>query len=257
MENKNIFSLDDRIALVTGAGTGLGCHFSQVLARAGAKVVLTARREEKLKETAASIGTNNDSLMCISMDVTSVDSIHAAMARINDEFGPVDILVNNAGVNAPASAKNLSEEAWDQIVDTNLKGCFLLSKEVANGLIKTNRDGSIINITSVLGQRVQKEIVAYSASKSGLIRMTQSLALEWARYKIRVNALNPGFFLTEITEQYLALPVGKALIDRIPQQRAGDMDELTWPLLLLASDAGSYITGSTLTVDGGLLSSAL
>jgi NAD(P)-dependent dehydrogenase (short-subunit alcohol dehydrogenase family) len=187
----------------------------------------------------------------LELDVADEASIKRGL--LDDRLpGPVEILVNNAGLSRPGPALQLPTVDWDAVFATNLRGGFLLARAVAEALIDAGKPGNIINVCSVLGRSPQKGVMPYAASKAGLLHVTRLLALEWARYGIRVNALVPGFFRTSITASYLDSAAGRSLVQRIPQRRAGAIDELAWPLLLLASDASAYMTGAELVVDGGL-----
>jgi len=251
------FSVDGKVALITGAGSGLGRHFSQTLARAGASVVLAARRREKLEETAAMIRAAGGSANCLDLDVTDAASVRACFREMIAEVGAPDIVVNNAGIARQSYLTDHSEEDWDAIIDTNLKGVFLVAQAAARAMIEAQKTGSIINISSVLGFGVAKTLAAYSAAKCAVVSLTRTMALEWVRNGIRVNALAPGYFITEINEKQFEQGAGQELVKRIPMQRIGELEELSGPLLLLASDAGSFMTGSTVTVDGGHLCSSL
>ncbi len=251
--SQELFALDGRLALVTGAGTGLGAHFAAVLAGAGARVVLAARRETKLAETAERIRAAGGQAHCLPVDVSSAESVSALFERCVAEIGVPDILVNNAGISRDGLLHELSETDWDAVVDTNLKGVHLVAAEAARRLAAAGQPGTIINIASVLGIGVEKTLGPYMAAKAGVIQLTRAQALEWAKFRIRANALAPGYFLTDINRDFFATPAGEAMVKRIPQRRIGEYDDLTGPLLLLASDASRYMTGSTLVVDGGHL----
>ena len=251
------FSLSGRHVLVTGASSGLGKHFARVLAEAGAKVTLAARREAALAETVADLRGKQLQAQSVVMDVTNAKSIETSFETAEKSFGPVGVLINNAGVTATKAALDLDEASWDQVVDTNLKGVWLAAQVAARRMVANKTSGSIVNIASILGLRVAGAVAPYAVSKAGVVQLTKALALEWARYRIRVNALAPGYIETELNDAFFASEAGKALIKRIPQRRLGEMRELDGPLLLLASDAGSYMTGSVLAVDGGHLVSGL
>jgi NAD(P)-dependent dehydrogenase (short-subunit alcohol dehydrogenase family) len=245
------FDLTGRTALVTGASSGLGWRFAEVLAEAGAKVAIAARRTDRLEALAEGITSRGGTVLPIALDVTHPPGIKAVVAAVEAALGPLRILVNNSGV-APASAfLDHSEEDWDRTLDTNLKGAFLVAQEVARRMVANGQGGSIINTASMLGLVVAKGSAAYSASKAGVISLTKTMALELARHGIRVNAICPGYFETEMTESYLATPQGQAEIKAIPMRRVGKAEELDGLLLLLASDASSFMTGSSVLVDGG------
>ena len=245
--------LAGKTALVTGASGGLGAHFSVVLARAGAEVILAARREDALRSVGDAIQAAGGRCSTLRLDVADPASIRDAEPRLHG----VDILVNNAGIGRQSSALEHSEADWDAVLDTNLKGMFLLSQAVARAMRAREAPGSIINVSSILGLRQTGGVASYATSKAGAIQLTKSLALEWARYGIRVNALAPGYFDNEVNAELWDSEPGKAMLRRIPQRRPGRLEDLDGPLLLLASDASAYMTGSVLVVDGGHLVSTL
>ncbi len=244
------FDLSGRSAVITGGGTGLGKRFAQVLSAAGASVVLCARRTDKLQETAAEINKAGGRALCVSMDVTDAAQVAAGFDAAED-FGQVSILVNNAGVAAQSVLLDMEETEWDTVLDTNLKGAWLVAREAARRMIAAGTSGSIINIASILGYSAQKGTGPYAASKAALIQITRVMALEWAKYGIRVNAMAPGYFATEMSEGFLTSETAQNMIKRIPQRRLGRPDQLDGTILLLASDASEYMTGTTITVDGG------
>ncbi len=248
--------LSGRVALVTGASSGLGAHVASVLARSGAGVVLAARRIESCEALAETVRAAGGDATAIRLDVADAASVRTALAEVDARFGRLDVLVNNAGVATTATALDLAEADWDTVIDTNLKGAFLCAQAAA-ALMKRGGGGSIVNVASILGVRVASHVSAYAASKAGLLQLTRALALEWARYGIRVNALSPGYIETEMTRDAIAGPVGEALVKRIPQRRIGQPSDLDGPLLLLCSDASRYMTGAEIVVDGGHLVSAL
>ena len=254
----DLFKLDGKVALITGAGSGLGRQFAETLSDAGASVVLAARRREKLEETAELVRNKGANAICLELDVTDSLSVTNCVRETTSEFGTPDILVNNAGIAKQAFLTDISEDDWDAVLDTNLKGVFMVAQAVAKSMINADKHGSIINIASVLGLRVSKALGSYIAAKSAVVQLTKAMAIEWSRYNIRVNALAPGYFITEINqEQFADGSAEEFLMRRVPMSRVGDLREIAGPLLLLASDAGSYMTGSIIAVDGGHVCSSL
>lgn len=250
-------NLSNRHALVTGASSGLGRHMATILSAHGARVSLAARRVEKLDDLAAEIAEAGGRAQAVEMDVGDPDAVAAGFAEAADAFGPVAICVNNAGVSHMDRAEALDAATWDKVTNVNLRGVFLVAQAAGRQMIEAGQGGSIVNIASILGERVAGGVAAYAASKAGVLQMTRALALEWARHGIRVNAIAPGYMQTDLNEDFFASEAGKALVKRIPQRRLGELSELDGPLLLLVSDAGSFVTGVTLPVDGGHLCSTL
>ncbi len=252
-----LFDLNGRHVLVTGASSGLGRHFAGTLAKAGAVLSLGARRSDALAETVSRVENAGGQAHAVKMDVTDAASIEAALDAAESRFGPVAVLINNAGVTITKAAIDLDESDWNGVVDTNLKGVWLTAQATAKRMVRHGQGGSIVNVASILGLRVAGGVAPYTVSKAAVIQLTKALALEWARHKIRVNALAPGYIETELNDAFFETDLGKALIKRIPQRRLGQAAELDGPLLLLASDAGSYMTGSIVAADGGHLVSSL
>lgn len=246
--------LNGKTALVTGASSGLGKHFATVLASQGVHVVLAARKEETLRNECATISEAGGKASFVVMDVTSPTSVEQAFEAAAKSF---DIIINNAGISGAGPALDISEQTWDSVVDTNVKGVFSVAQAGARKMRDDRRGGSIVNVASILGLRVAGQVAAYTASKAAVVQLTKALALEWARFGIRVNALCPGYFETELNKEFFSSDAGQALVKRIPQKRLGRLHELNVPLLLLSSDAGSFITGASLAVDGGHLVSSL
>ncbi len=245
------YDLSGRAALVTGASSGLGRHFALVLARAGAEVAVAARRLKRLQALTKEIEGFGGRAVPIALDVTDPASVAAAVTAAEQELGGIAILVNNAGVVVVKPALEHTVADWDAVVDTNLKGAWLVAREVAAHMVRLGHGGSIVNIASILGSVVAQQAPSYCASKAALIHLTKALALELARHKIRVNALAPGYYQTAMNREWLDTEAGRAMIKSIPQRRAGRPEDLDGALLLLASDASRYMTGTVLTVDGG------
>ena len=250
-------SMQGKCALVTGAFGGLGRHFALTLVRAGARVGLVGRRVEAGEALAAEIRAAGGTCSVQAMDVTDPQSVQRAVDGVVQALGPLDVLVNNAGVAVTKAFLDLTEKDWNDVVDVNLNGAWRVAQCVARHMRDSKRGGSIVNIASITGIRVAGAISAYVASKAGLIQLTEAMALELARYRIRVNALAPGYIETDINRDFFTSEAGQALIKRIPQRRIGKAEELDGPLLLLASDASSYMTGSVIVADGGHLVSSL
>ena len=246
-----LFRLDGKTALVTGASSGLGAHFAQILSDAGAHVVLAARRMERIEAMAQDLNASGGKAMAVSLDVTKTDSVEAAFAEADSKLGPISIVVNNAGVARPKKFVELSEDDWDFVMDVNLKGAWRVSQKAAQQMLAQNVSGSIINIASILALGVGPTHSAYATSKAALAHMTKSMATELFKHGIRVNALCPGYVLTEMNEDFFATEAGQAYLQQTPPKRLGTSDELTGPLLLLASDASTFMTGVLMPVDGG------
>jgi NAD(P)-dependent dehydrogenase (short-subunit alcohol dehydrogenase family) len=245
------FDLAGEVALVTGASSGIGRHLAELLATAGAKVALAARRVDRLAEVARDIAREGGKSLPIACDVTRSDSVAAAVAKAETELGPLTILVNNAGVVVSKPLFEHTEADWDHVVDTNLKGAWLAARDFAHHLVGLKRPGRIINISSVLASRTIGRVPAYSAAKAGLTHLTHVLAMELARYGILVNAIAPGYVETDFNRAFFQTEAGKALISRIPLKRLGQTDDLDGALLFLASPASAYVTGAVVSVDGG------
>ncbi|MEW5703311.1 MAG: glucose 1-dehydrogenase [Pseudomonadota bacterium] len=246
------YDLSGQCAFVSGASSGLGRHFALVLARAGAKVAAAARRTEKLKELKAEIEAFDGRAIPIALDVQDAKSVRRAVATAETELGPITILVNNAGIAIPKAFLDVTEADWDAVVGTNLKGAWLLAREVAAHMARLGHGGSIINITSIIAERVVGHNAAYGAAKAGLVHLTKAMAVELARYDIRVNAIAPGYIATEMNRDFLKSEAeAEKLKKRIPLRRLGSPEDLDGALLLLASKASAFMTGTVVTVDGG------
>lgn len=251
------FRLPGAVALVTGASSGFGRHFGSVLARAGARVVLAARRKERVQAACDEIVAEGGEAIALPLDVTDTASISSAFELAEEAFGVVTVVVNNAGITIPKALVDLTDDDWSAVVDTNLNGVAYVTREAARRMIAAGSGGSVINIASILAQREQKLLTNYAASKAAVIQFTRTSALELAQHDIRVNAICPGYFETDLNRGWLSSPDGQAMISRIPQRRVGDLEDLNGPLLLLASHAGALMTGTSITVDGGHVLSSL
>ncbi len=251
MNSAALFDLKGEVALVTGASSGLGRRFAQILAANGAKVVLVARRAERLSELRARIASDGGSAVAIEADVNDRAAMTRAFDAAESEFGTVTVLVNNAGIAHSGRAVDLSEDEWRRILSTDLDAVFFWAQEAARRMLAQKKHGAIVNIASVLGFGVSKGVAAYATAKAGVVQLTKALALEWAFRGIRVNAIAPGWFVTEINEDYLTSDEGKAMTRSIPMGRFGAEGDLDGTLLLLTSKAGAYLTGATIVVDGG------
>jgi NAD(P)-dependent dehydrogenase (short-subunit alcohol dehydrogenase family) len=249
-------TLAGRNALVTGANGGLGSHFAVTLAKAGANVAVAARRLDSLREVQDTIGKLGVRVAPVSLDVTDAASVAGAFDAASGELGPISVVVNNAGIAVTKPILDQTEEDWRQVVEVNLNGAWRVAQAAARHMVK-HGGGSIVNIGSILGLRVSSQVPAYAASKAALVQLTKAMALELARHNIRVNVLAPGYVETGINREFFASEPGQALLKRVPQRRLGKPDELDGALLLLASDAGSFMTGAVVAVDGGHLVNTL
>ena len=251
------FSLKGRVVLITGASTGLGQHFAEVLASAGARVAVAARRADKLAATVEHIRASGGEAVALTLDVTQSSSVKACLDALNAEWGAPDVVINNAGVTVTRSLLEQTEEDWDQIMATNLKGAWLVATEAARRMVAADKGGAIVNVASILGERVAGGVAPYAISKAGVVQATKAMALELARHQIRVNALLPGYVITDLNRDFLQSEVGDKLRMRIPSRRFLELSDLDGPMLLLASDAGAAMTGTCLAVDAGHLVSSL
>ncbi len=247
------FRLDGKRALITGASSGFGAHFAQLLATAGAEVVLAARRTDKLADLQQSLTAHGHQATSVSLDVSARDSVSACF----DQVGACDIVINNAGITVTRALLDQTEADWDSVIDTNLKGCWLVATEAARRLRAAGQPGTIVNIASILGERVAAGVAPYAISKAAVLQATRVMALELARYQIRVNALLPGYVVTDLNRDFLHSEAGEKLRSRIPTRRFGEITDLDGPLLLLCSDAGIGMTGACVAVDHGHLLSSL
>jgi 3-oxoacyl-[acyl-carrier protein] reductase len=251
MKASELFDLTGRVALVTGASSGLGVRFAEVLAANGADVALVARRHDRLAEVASRIKAAGGRAVTVAADVLDRAEMKAAFDAVEAEFGTVTILINNAGVAHADRAIEMAQDEWRRVLGTNLDAVFFWAQEAANRMLLADKRGAIVNIASVLGFGVAKGVVGYTTAKAGVVQLTKALGLELAFKGIRVNAIAPGWFITEINRDYLSTEAGEKLKRDIPTGRFGQDGDLDGALLLLASDAGRFIAGATIVVDGG------
>ncbi len=250
------FRLDRKHVLVTGASSGLGAHFARLLVDAGARVSLAARRTDKLQALVEQLRQAGGEARAVALDVTDPSSVGSCFDAVVD-WGAPDVVINNAGVTVTKGVLQQSPEDYDLVLDTNLKGAWLVATEAARRMVAAGKGGSIVNVASILGERVAGGVAPYAISKAGVLQLTKALALELARHGIRVNALMPGYVVTDLNRDFLLSEPGDKLKARIPSRRFGELTDLDGPLLLLASDAGAAMSGSTLAVDGAHLVSSL
>jgi NAD(P)-dependent dehydrogenase (short-subunit alcohol dehydrogenase family) len=251
MTAAQIFDLTGKVALVTGASSGLGARFAEVLAENGAALALVARRADRLGAVKARIEESGGRAIAVEADVRDRAAMKAAFDAAEKTFGTVTVLVNNAGVVHSGRAVELKEEDWRRVLATNLDAVFYWAQEAARRMLAAGKGGAIVNIASVLGLNVDKGVVAYATAKAGVVQLTKALALELAFKNIRVNAIAPGWIVTDINRDYLSGEQGAAMKRQIPMGRFGEERDLDGPLLLLVSDAGRYMTGATIVADGG------
>lgn len=245
--------LNGKVALVTGASSGFGWRFALTLAKCGAHVVVAARRADRLQTLVAEITAAGGSATALALDVTDANAVTSALAGLER----LDIVVNNAGIAGRSNALDCDENEWRQVYDVNVNGVWFVAQAAARRMVDLKVAGSIINIASITGIRPGARTAVYASSKAAVIQMTKALAMEWARYGIRVNGLAPGYFETDLNRELIQSEFGKTLMKRIPQRRFGELPDLDGPLLLLASDASAYMTGAVIAVDGGHLVSPL
>ena len=253
-------NFEGKIAMVTGASSGLGARFAKVLAQGGAQVVLASRRTERLKELRAEIEADGGAAHVVSLDVTDYASIKAAIAHAETEAGPIDILVNNSGVSTTQRLIDVTPDDYAYVMDTNQRGAFFVAQEAAKRMIARakgdpKKQHRIINIASVAGLRVLPQIGIYCVSKAAVVHMTKSMAVEWGRYNINVNAICPGYISTEINAEHFQSEQGRALVNMLPRKRVGEPQDLDGLLLLLASDEAHFINGAIMTADDGMSAS--
>ncbi|MGI9319028.1 MAG: SDR family NAD(P)-dependent oxidoreductase [bacterium] len=256
-ELEQMFNLSGKTVLVTGASSGIGEHAARLFARAGCRVVLAARRLEKIQSIAADLEITGSDSIGIVMDVNRRDNVEAAISDVIERYGSIDILLNNAGIAKTERFLDMSETQWGDVIETNLNGVWRVGQVVARQMIRQSDGGCMINIASVLGLAVQRKQANYIAAKSAVIQLTKSMALELGSKGVRVNAIAPGYFTTDINREFLTSKLGSQYIESLFPRRAGDLDELDGAILLLAGPAGSYINGSVITVDGGTMLAGL
>lgn len=247
--------LAGKIALVTGASSGLGERFARVLAAAGARVAIAARRANRLDALAAELRAAGHEALPVVIDVASVASVRAGAAAVLEAWGPIDILVNNAGISIQAKLEAIEEAEYDAVLNTNLKGAFFMAQAVARQMIAHKREGRIVNIASIVGMRAVGQLSSYGMAKAGMIQMTHSMAREWGRHGINTNAIAPGYIATDISAEFLATEAGAKWVGALPRRRMGRAEDLDGLLLLLcAGEAARFINGSVMVADDGFTS---
>jgi 3-oxoacyl-[acyl-carrier protein] reductase len=251
MKASALFDLTGRVALVTGASSGLGVRFAEVLAANGAAVALVARRRDRLDGVKHRIVAAGGRAITIEADVCDRAAMHRAFDAVEAAFGPATILANNAGVAHSGRAIELPEAEWRRVLDTDLDAVFFWAQEAARRMLAADKGGAIVNIASVIAFGAAKGVIAYAVAKAGVMQVTKALALELAFKGIRVNAIAPGWFVTELNDDYLTSEAGQKIKREIPVGRFGEDGDLDGTLLLLASDAGRFMAGTTIVVDGG------
>ena len=241
-----------RSIFITGASSGIGEHIARLCARLGAKVAIAARRVDALRDLEGELRASGAAgALAIELDVSDAVAVERAIRSARHEFGALDVVVNNAGVAPDGAAIDMPMDRFDRVLDINLRGAYAVATSAARVWREDGRGGSLVNIASILGLRQAAGVSPYAISKAGMVQMTKVLALEWARHGVRVNALAPGYIDTPMTSDFFASDVGKAMLNRIPMRRIGKPEDLDGPFLLLASEAGSYMTGAVIPVDGG------
>ena len=251
--------LEGRVALVTGASSGLGAQFARTLAKSGACVVLAARRVERLKALRAEIEAGGGDAHVVQLDVTDIDSIKAAVARAETEVGTLDILINNSGVSTTQKLVDVTPEDYDFVMDTNVRGAFFVAQEVGKRMLARARGaapgtytgGRIVNIASMAGLRVLSQIGVYAMSKAAVVHMTRAMALEWGKYDINVNAICPGYIDTEINHHHWQTEQGRKLVELLPRKRVGTPQDLDTTLLMLCAKESRFINGAIIQADDG------
>ncbi len=251
--------LSGRVALITGASSGLGAQFAKTLSAAGYGVVLAARRIERLKTLRAEIEANDGDAHVVGMDVTDIDSIRAAVAHAETEMGTIDILVNNSGISIAGKLTDVTPDEYDQVMATNTRGAFFVAQEVAKRMIARSKGaapgtftgGRIVNIASMAGLRVLSQIGVYAMSKAAVIHMTRAMALEWGRHGINVNAICPGYIDTEINHHHWSTDAGQKLVQMLPRRRLGKPQDLDSTLLMLCANESHFVNGAVIAADDG------
>lgn len=251
------FRLDGRTALVTGASSGLGRHFARLLAAQGASVAVAARRADKLAGLVDEIRSGGGVALAVTLDVMDPESVERALSTMTERIGIPDVVINNAGLTVTRPLLEQTVLDFDNVMNTNLRGCWMVATAAARRMVAAGRKGSIVNIASILGERVAGGVAPYAISKAGVIQATKAMALELARYGIRVNALLPGYVITDLNREFLDSDAGRKLRARIPTRRFSELGDLEGPVLLLASDAGRAMSGAAVAVDGAHLVSSL